>query len=107
MPIATSQNHLGTAATASVAGKLGERSISQKRLAFLVNGSPDSAMAVRARSFARELKEYDVEILFRNIRKIAAIFEFLRALFRVVPAVVYVFDMSFSGVVAGFLYRFM
>ena len=70
-----------------------------------MNGSPQSAMGVRARSFARELPSYDIQIWFRNPRKVTAIFEFFSQLLRFQPEAVYVFDMSFSGVIAAFLYR--
>ena len=46
-------------------------------LLFLVNGEPDSAMGIRARSFAKRLRsDFCVHIAYRSTHKIYAIFRF-------------------------------
>jgi glycosyltransferase involved in cell wall biosynthesis len=73
---------------------------------FLVNGAPQSAMDVRARSFEERLKtEFRISIGYRSSNKIRAIGQFLALLLRLQPEVCYVFDMGFSGVIAAGLYR--
>src|SRR5262245_34586836 len=74
-------------------------------LAFLVNGSPTSAMGARAAAFAARLhRTYVCRILHRTPRKLASIGRFLAALARFRPDVCYVLDMAYSGVVAGSVY---
>jgi glycosyltransferase involved in cell wall biosynthesis len=75
-------------------------------VAFLVNGSEGSAMGDRARAFADRLCDrFDVHTAYRASNRTAAIVEFVRFLSRVRPALSYVFDMSYSGVVAGAWHR--
>lgn len=63
-------------------------------------------MGVRARSFAERLnEEFQIHIAYRAANKIQAIFRFLATLLRVRPALCYVFDMGFSGVMAAAIYR--
>lgn len=75
------------------------------RVAFIVNGGPNSAMAERARAFARHISTHQIRIAYRSPRKIASIFTFLWFLLRTHPRVTYVFDISYSGIVAAALYR--
>jgi len=75
-------------------------------LLFLVNGGPASAMGIRARSFADRLNpDFCIHIEYRSANKIYAILRFFGSLLRLRPALVYVFDMGFSGVVAAGVYR--
>jgi glycosyltransferase involved in cell wall biosynthesis len=75
-------------------------------IAFLVNGEPAGAMGIRARSFEQWLRdEFDVQLAYRTTNKVRSIWQFLRFLMRIRPEVCYVFDMSFSGVLAAGLYR--
>jgi hypothetical protein len=75
-------------------------------IAFLVNGEPGSAMAVRALAFAERLAdEFDIEIAYRSGNKISAIFRFLRRLRQLRPRLCYIFDMAYSGVIAVACYR--
>jgi len=63
-------------------------------------------MGVRARSFAERLAgEYDIHIAYRSAAKVRTIFRFFWLLLRLRPALCYVFDMGFSGVLAAGLYR--
>ena len=63
-------------------------------------------MGIRARSFQQRLKaEFRIEIAYRSANKLQAIWQLFRVLTRVRPALCYVFDMSFSGVIAAALYR--
>jgi glycosyltransferase involved in cell wall biosynthesis len=76
------------------------------RLVFLVNGSAGSAMGVRAQSFAERLRgEFEITILYRSANKILAILENLLGLVRSRPALCWVFDMGFSGILAAGSYR--
>jgi glycosyltransferase involved in cell wall biosynthesis len=74
-------------------------------VAFIVNGGHDSAMGHRARDLAAHLGHYDIRIAYRSPRKIVSILNFLIFLARTQPKVVYVFDISYSGVVAAACYR--
>ena len=75
-------------------------------IAFLVNGEPASAMGIRARSFEERLQdEFNIQLAYRAANKILSIWQFLRFLMRLRPNVCYVFDMSFSGVIAAGVYR--
>jgi glycosyltransferase involved in cell wall biosynthesis len=75
-------------------------------LVFLVNGDAAGAMGIRARSFRERLKaEFRIEIAYRSANKLQAIWQLFRVLTKVRPALCYVFDMSFSGVIAAALYR--
>lgn len=77
-------------------------------VAFIVNGGIHSAMGQRARSLAINLQDrYDVRIAYRSHRKVISILRFLVFLFQVRPRVSYVFDMSYSGVLAAGLYKFI
>jgi glycosyltransferase involved in cell wall biosynthesis len=72
------------------------------KVAFVVNGGPESAMGVRAASFERHLRsEFSVRTAHRTAGKVASIARLFRFLIRERPAVVYVFDMAFSGVLGA------
>ncbi len=73
-------------------------------IVFLVNGRPQDAMGIRARSFAERLP-FETHIVYRSPNKIYAILENLMNLARFRPALCYVFDMGFSGVLAAGLFR--
>jgi glycosyltransferase involved in cell wall biosynthesis len=79
---------------------------SRTKIAFIVNGDEQSAMGYRARSLAGHLREqYDIQTAHRKGHKIAALFRFFKFLRTVKPQVVYVFDISYSGVLGAWLYR--
>src|SRR5260370_32671302 len=72
---------------------------------ILVNGEPAGAMGIRARSFEERLRsEFRIHITYRKANKVYAIFRFLWLLLRLQPALCYVLDMGFSGVLAAGLY---
>jgi hypothetical protein len=76
------------------------------RIVFLVNGEPGSAMGIRARSFAERLApHFTIHISYRSAQKVYAILRNLSCLVSIRPAVCYVFDMGFSGVLAAGLFR--
>ena len=76
------------------------------KIAFIVNGGPGSAMGIRAQSFAERLSgEFEIRILYRSSNKVHAICIIFADVFRFRPALCYVFDMGFSGVLAAGLYR--
>jgi glycosyltransferase involved in cell wall biosynthesis len=90
--------------SAGEAGNAADRPL----VAFVVNGESSSAMGIRARSFASELgNQYGVRIAYRGQGKVRAIGHFLQFLRRARPRVTYVFDMSFSGVIAAGVYRLL
>ncbi|HEY0432031.1 MAG TPA: glycosyltransferase [Pyrinomonadaceae bacterium] len=75
-------------------------------IVFIVSGDPQSAMAYRARAFAAHLRErYDIQLAYREGNKLMALFRFLKFLRRLKPQVTYVFDMSYSGVLASWLHK--
>lgn len=76
------------------------------RLTFLVNGEPEGALGERARSLAAHLGgAHRPRLLYRSRRKRASALRFAAHLLADRPRVVYVFDMSYSGVLAGAFYR--
>lgn len=75
-------------------------------VAFLVNGGPNSAMGIRARSFATHLAhEFDVRLAYRSNGKVRSTIEFVQFVKAVSPAAVYVFDMAAAGVLAALAYK--
>lgn len=78
------------------------------KIVFLVNGSPSSAMGIRALAFAVRLQpEFEIHVGYRSLFKIIAIFQFFALLLQRRPQVCYVFDMGFSGVIAAGVYRIL
>ena len=78
------------------------------RLAFLVNGEPASAAALRARAFATAFcPDVVATIEYRSGSRIATIGRFLAALSKNRPHFTYVMDMAYSGVLAGGIYRLL
>lgn len=75
-------------------------------VAFLVNGAPESAMGIRARSFAQRLEnEFVIHIAHRGANRITAMFRFCWFLLRVRPSACYILDIAFATVCAGTFYR--
>jgi glycosyltransferase involved in cell wall biosynthesis len=75
-------------------------------IAFIVNGDPASAMGRRASAFQKRLGErYDIRLAYRTRRKNLSLLRFIIFLMRARPKLCYVFDMSYSGVVSGLLYK--
>jgi glycosyltransferase involved in cell wall biosynthesis len=65
-------------------------------------------MGQRARDFASRLAaRYDIRIAHRAPQKLRAIFHFFAFLVKTRPAVSYVFDMSYSGVLGAALYKLL
>ena len=82
-----------------------ERDAALPVIAFIVNGDETSAMAHRARSFAGHMPRNDIGIAYRSENKVLSTFGFLWFLLLTRPAAAYVFDISYSGVLAAALYR--
>ncbi len=77
-------------------------------VAFIVNGTEESAMGQRARELASRLRgRYDIHLAYRRGNKMAALLRFLRFMLRLKPRAVYVFDMAYSGVCGAWLYKLM
>ena len=75
-------------------------------IAFVVNGDQPSAMGQRASAFADRLgHRYNIRIAYRSELKLLSLFQFIIFLARVKPQLVYVFDMSYSGVLAASVYK--
>lgn len=74
-------------------------------IAFVVNGESGSAMGYRAREMASRIGDFDIRIAYRSQRKILSLFKLLLFLARAHPSVTYVFDISYSGVLAAGLYK--
>jgi glycosyltransferase involved in cell wall biosynthesis len=75
---------------------------------FLVNGEPGSAMGVRARSFAERLEsDFRIRIAYRSSKKLHSTLRFFWLLLRLRPALCYVLDLGFSGVLAAALFRIL
>jgi glycosyltransferase involved in cell wall biosynthesis len=76
------------------------------RLAFVVNGEYESAMGQRARAFVSYLADrFDIRVVYRSRRKVISILRFIGFLVRYRPAVSYVFDMAYSGVLSASFYK--
>lgn len=77
-----------------------------RRVVFVVNGTAASAMGERARAFAERLADrYAIEVVYRTGNKLVAMGRFLWRLARARPAVVWVFDIGWSGALAAIAYR--
>ncbi|HSV13323.1 MAG TPA: glycosyltransferase [Tepidisphaeraceae bacterium] len=75
---------------------------------MLVNGDDSSAMGIRARSLSAGVSNhFDIRLAYRSGRKIQSMWRFFRLLRRTRPAVTYVLDMSFSGVLAACAHRLL
>ena len=75
---------------------------------FLVNSETGGAMGIRARSFANRLEDdFRTHIAYRSTSRVRAIFEFFWLIVRLRPALAYVVDMGYSGVLAVGLYRLL
>ena len=74
-------------------------------VAFVVSGGHESAMGFRARDVAARLPQFDIRTAYRSPGKLVSILSIFIFLARVRPAVSYVFDISYSGVLSASLYR--
>lgn len=76
-------------------------------VAFVVSGDHDSAMGFRARAMATRLADrYHIPIAYRSHSKVISILSVFTYLARVRPDLVYLFDISYTGVLAVACYRF-
>jgi glycosyltransferase involved in cell wall biosynthesis len=77
-----------------------------KRIAFIINGEPNSAMGYRARALAKPLHDrFDIQLAYRSGNRVAALLRFVKFLAGARPQLTYVFDMSYSGVLAAWVHR--
>ncbi|HXF04680.1 MAG TPA: glycosyltransferase [Blastocatellia bacterium] len=78
----------------------------RRTVAFVVNDEPGGALARRAESLADRLRpDSSIIVLCRGRRKVLAILRFIVNLADARPEIVYVFDMGYSGVLAGVFYK--
>lgn len=76
------------------------------KVAFVVNGGPESSLALRARVFQQWLAgPFAIEVVYRRGGRAASTVRFRAALARLQPDVCYVFDMAAPGVLAGSWWR--
>lgn len=75
------------------------------RLAFLVNGPPESAMGERARAFAARLDAFECTVLYREGGRLDAALRFFAGLRRLQPRVTYALDLAAATVSAGIAWR--
>jgi glycosyltransferase involved in cell wall biosynthesis len=75
------------------------------RVAFVVNGGPGSAVALRAEAFANRLAGFDCGIVYRIGGKLTAVERMSRGLAAARPDICYVLDCGASGVAAAGLHR--
>ncbi len=75
-------------------------------IAFVVNGTPDSAMGQRAQAFAARLApEFAISLHHREGGRASAFRHYLAGLRRTRPRAIYVFDLGLPGVAAAMVYR--
>lgn len=78
----------------------------RRTVAFVINDELGGALARRAESLADRLgTDRHIIVLYRGRRKILAIPRLVVRLAVVRPEIVYVFDMGYSGVLAGAFYK--
>jgi glycosyltransferase involved in cell wall biosynthesis len=71
---------------------------------FLVNGPVNGPIGERARSFAERLDDrYQIVVAYRASGRVRSIVEFVTLLKREHPQLCYVFDMAYSGIIAGLI----
>jgi glycosyltransferase involved in cell wall biosynthesis len=75
---------------------------------FVVSGARDSAMGYRARAMAAKLaRDYKIQIAYRSQRKLLSIPYLFAFLVRTRPHASYLFDISYAGLLASGLYKFI
>ena len=77
-------------------------------VAFVVGGTHDSPMGFRARAMATRLADrYSIPIVYRSRSKVFAILSVFTFLIRVRPDLIYLFDISYTGILAATFYKFV
>ena len=75
-------------------------------VAFVVGGAHDSPMGFRARAMATRLSDrYSIPIVYRSRSRLLSIVSVFTFLVRVRPDLVYLFDISYSGVLGATFYK--
>lgn len=70
----------------------------------MINGTPTSASGIRASSFADRLPStWDIHFQHRPTVKWRGILSFVQAVLRLRPQIVYVMDVAYTGVLAGYI----
>jgi glycosyltransferase involved in cell wall biosynthesis len=78
----------------------------ESKVAFVVNGDRQSAAAERAYAFASRLQpELAIDLIFRDDRTARTMLKMFGSIVRSRARTVYVFDMSFAGVIAAIAHR--
>ncbi len=76
------------------------------KVVFIINGERNSAMGYRARALATPLRDrFDIQLAYRTGNRVAALLRFVKFLAGAKPQLTYVFDMSYSGVLAAWFHR--
>jgi glycosyltransferase involved in cell wall biosynthesis len=77
-------------------------------VAFVVSGNHDSPMGYRAREMASRLsKDYEIQIVYRSHRKLSSILTIFTFLRNLRPDVIYVYDISYTAVMAAALHKLL
>jgi glycosyltransferase involved in cell wall biosynthesis len=80
--------------------------MSKLRVLFFVNGSQESAAGIRAHSFAERLPAtWIIHFQYRSRPKWKSIVSFVRSAISFSPDVIYVIDVAYTGVLAGYIAR--
>ena len=75
-------------------------------VAFVVGGAHDSPMGFRARAMATRLSDrYTIPIVYRSRSKVFSILSVFTFLVRVRPDLIYLFDISYTGVLGATFYK--
>src|SRR5436190_1642521 len=74
-------------------------------VAFVVNGGPDSAMAIRARAFAAGLPDFQPTLHYRYGTRRSAFARYVGSLRGVRPSTVYVLDLTLPAILAAMTMR--
>ncbi len=78
--------------------------MSNLKILFLVNGTENSADAMRAKAFIQKFPEnWKVQCHYRLISKVKSIGIFIQSAFQFQPDIIYVMKMAYTGVLAGII----
>lgn len=79
-----------------------------RRIAFVVNGGPDSPMGLRAKAFAVRLQsQFAIRLFYRSASRFRSVIHLTLELLKWRPRVCYVFDMAATGVLAAAMCKAM
>jgi len=77
------------------------------RVAFVVNGSPGSAMAIRAGSLAKRFQRFEIRLVYRQSNRLRSLSGMAKDLLSWQPKVCCVFDHALDGVLMAMLAKLL